>query len=277
MPLRSSGKRRRTFRKFGRSSFRKARKVFRRANGIAPANARPSGNTTVSTLNFKLSRFVKCPVPDRYLTWLTIENQGVQGTGAGSNTGTWAFALNDIVTPFSKTGAVPTSLPGIILGGTSPAFTKNILFNVTTGTGIYNQYRVWSTAVAITYTPGNAADSVNTVMVPLTNAAAAFVSPEAMAMASNSIAGTSTFGSSGAGSTIMAMWSMPALFGVPKLVFPAFASAIVTAATTPGLPLFCQVAYRTDNNLILTAGLGIRVQIQYHVEFFSRVDTAALT
>lgn len=208
---------------------------------------------------------------------MTIENQGRAATGAGSATASFAFALNDIVAPFGKTGAVGVSLPNIVAAGNSPQFLKNILFNATTNTGIYNQYRVWSTAVAVTYTPGNAADSVNTVMVPLTTAASGYTNPEGMASGSNSVTGASTFGSNAIGSTIMGHWSLPALQGVPKLLWPAFASAIATSAASPGLPMFVQVAYRTDNNADLTATLGIRVQIQYHVEFFARVDGAALT
>jgi len=195
---------------------------------------------------------------------------------AGTSSATFAVALNDIVTPFSKTGAVGVSLPNIVAAGINPQFLKNILFNGTTNTGIYNQFRVWSCAASVTYTTGNAADSCNTAMVPLTTAASGYTTFEAVNSGPNSVSGASTFGSNAIGSTIMGLWSLPALQGVPKSLYPAFASSIGTFAATPGLPMFLQISYRTDNNNDLTATLGIRVQLQYHVEFFARVDGAAL-
>lgn len=272
-------KRRRVFRKGGKKrSFSKKKKFtrVRAANGISAANAKPSGNTSVSTLTFKLSRFNRMPLPDRYLTWVTIENQGSYPI-ASASTNTFGLALNDIINPFGKPGIVPATLPNIIIAGTSPMFVRNILVNATTNTGLYNNFRVWSTAVAVTYTTGNAADSVNTAMVPLTQANSAFTTFEAASQAANSITGTSTFGSSGAGSSILGHWSMPALQGVPKLLYPAFASAIGSGTATPGLPMYLQVSYRTDNNAALSQVLGVRVQLQYHVEFFNRADGVALT
>jgi len=207
---------------------------------------------------------------------MNLENQGAQPMGAGTNTGSFAFALNDLINPFSKTGALAVGLPGLVIAGQNAQFLKNILVNTTTNTGIYNQYRIWSTAVTVTYTPGNAADSVNTVMVPLASASVSYSSFEAMSTGSNSVSGASTFGSSAAGSTMSGIWSMPALAGVPKNLFPAFSSSIGTFAASPGLQHFLQVAYRTDNNAVLTAVVGIRVQIAYHVEFFTRADAVAL-
>ena len=179
-------------------------------------------NNRTTFINFKISRFTKMPFPDRYLCWLNIENQGSNG-GAGSNTFTFGVALNDPVVPFSKSGPIAVSLvnPVQSIATWDPAGLRNILFNSTTGTGIYTQFRVWTTIVRVTFTPGNAADSVNGAIVPLAQSSNAYTTFESICQAPNSVTWTSTFGSYGEASTGTAVYGIPALYGVPNKLYPA--------------------------------------------------------
>lgn len=262
----------------GRRLFRgNGRKFFRRSTQVT-STASATRAMTVYFMNFKGSRFSKMSMPDRFLTWMSIELQGGISTGAGSNTGTFGFALNDIVFPFNKPGPVGVTLPNPVqaVNAWNPQMLKNFLFNATTNTGIYNQYRVWASEVNVSMTPGNAADTVNICMCPLAQAATAYTGPEAISSGPNSVVKISTFGGSGASCTMTALWSMPALAGCPKNLYPAFASALGTASTTPGLPYFVQVGYRTDDAAMLTAVVGVRIVVRYHVEFLNRADSQLL-
>lgn len=234
-------------------------------------------NNRVTTLNFKISRFTKMPLPDRYLCWLNIENQGSYASIAGSNTTTFGVALNDVVAPFSKSGAIGASLANPVQTITTwqPQMLKNLLFNSVTGTGIYNQFRVWTTILRVTFSPGNAADSIDAAIVPLAQGVSAYTSVEGMSAAPNSAVKTCTFGGSGESQTVEAVWSVPGLFGVPAKLYPAFSPCVGTFATTP-TAAYAQISYRTVTNTPLTASLGAKVCIQYHVEFFNRTDANLL-
>ena len=135
---------------------------------------------------------------------------------------------------------------------------------------------MWSTEVFITFTSGNAADTINIAMAPLAQAAVAYSSAEPLASAPNSVTRCATFGGSGDSCTMKALWGLPPLNGLPGKLYPAFASALGTASTLPGLPMFVQVAWRTDDNNALSATAGIRVQVRYHVEFLNRCDAVLL-
>lgn len=150
---------------------------------------------------------------------------------------------------------------------------RNLLVNTTLSTGIYNQYRVWSVAVSVSLTPGNAADSLFPAMAPLAQTTTAYSSLEALSSAPNSMRGTSTFGGSGASCTMSAHWGIPALLGVPNNLFPASPYAIGSFSVDPILNVTCQAAWRNDNNTNNTANLGVKVIVAYHVEFFNRADS----
>lgn len=258
-----------------RRSFSKKRKFTRAKSTQGSAT---SVNSAVSKIDFKLSKFTKQIVPDRFFTWLTIENQGRIDAAAGSNVFSWGFSLNDLVFPLNKNGPVGFNLPNPVqaVAAWNEQGLKNLLFNTATNTGLYNNFRVWTVIANITYTSGNAADSMNLVVVPLSQAATAYGTPEAMAAAPNSVVKSCTFGGSGASCTATLVCSQPALAGVPKNLFPSFAPALGAFTAGPGLPMFIQVAHRTDDNIILTAPMGIKVLVQYKVEFCNRVDAGLL-
>lgn len=259
-----------------RRSFSKKRKFVR---AKAAPNSATSANTTVSKIDFKLSKFTKQIVPDRLFTWLTIENQGFTPGGAGSNVGTFGFALNDIVFPLNKPGPTATLIPNPTqaVNAWNEQGLKNLLFNTATNTGLYNNFRVWTAIANVTFSLANAADSaVNAVLLPLSQAAVAYATPEAMSAAPNSVTKVCAQGSAGASCTVTCVAGHPALAGVPKNLFPSYAPALGAFSATPGLPMFFQVGWRTAANIVLNNALGIRIQIQYKVEFCNRVDSGLL-
>jgi len=258
-----------------RRSFSRKRKFTRAKSTQGSAT---SVNSAVSKIDFKLSKFSKQIVPDRFFTWLTVENQGSITSGAGSNTFSWAFSLNDLVFPLNKNGPVGFNLPNPVqaVNAWNEQGLKNLLYNTATNTGLYNNFRVWTTIANVTYTSGNAADSMNLVIVPLSQAAIGYLNPEAMAAAPNSVVKSCTFGGSGASCTATLVASHPALAGVPKNLFPSYAPALGAFTAGPGLPMYVQVAHRTDDNANLQATAGVKVIIQYKVEFCNRVDAGLI-
>jgi len=258
-----------------RRSFSKKRKFVRAKSTQGSAT---SANTTVSKLDFKLSKFTKQIVPDRFFTWLTIENQGNTGSGAGSNTGTFGFALNDLVVPFNKPGPVAITLPNPVqaINVWQEQGLKNLLFNTGTNTGLYNNYRVWTAIANVTFTLAPTDAEMNIVVLPLSQAAVAYANPEAMAAAPNSVVRSCTNGGTGASCTATLVAGHPALSGVPKNLFPSYAPALANFTAGPGLPMFFQVGWRTGINAALTTAAGIKIVIQYKVEFCNRVDSGLL-
>lgn len=272
-------------RRFTRRSFSSApkRRSFSRKKKFTRAKttqgSSTSVNSAVSKIDFKLSKFSKQIVPDRFFTWLTIENQGFTAGGAGSNVGTFGFALNDIVLPLNKPGPTAVTIPGPVqaVNAWNEQGLKNFLFNTATNTGLYNNFRIWTSIANVTFSLANAADAaVNAVLLPLSQAATAYPNPEAMEAAPNSVVKTCAQGSAGASCTLTCVASAPALYGVPKNLFPSFASALGSFSATPGLPMFWQVGWRTAANAVLNNALGIKVLIQYKVEFCNRVDAGLL-
>jgi len=257
-----------------RRSFSKKRK-FTRAKSTQGSST--SLNATVSKIDFKLSKFTKQIMPDRFFTWLTIENQGAYAPAFGV-TGTFGFALNDIVLPFNKPGPATNTLPTPVqaINAWNEQGLKNLLFNTSTNTGLYNNFRVWTCIANVTLTSGNAADSFNLAVTPLSQAALAYNNPEAIAAAPNSVVKSCTFGGSGASCTVTAMASHPALAGVPKNLFPSYAPALGAFVATPGLPMFWQVGWRTDDNQPNSGTMGVKVLLQYKVEFCNRVDSGLI-
>lgn len=266
-------------------SFTKKKRFFKKrfsssssSSSSSAFSSKAKSNEIVSKLSFKSARFTRQPLPDRFFTWLQLENQGAQPAGVGSNTGTYGFAINDIVTPLNKPGPAGFALqnPVVALNLLNPQGLKNLLFNGSTNTGIYTQFRVWTCIAKFTFIPGSFADGANIAMAPLASAASAYTSLETLSSAPNAVTGTASNGGSGASQSIEATWSMPALYGIPKTVFPAFASAIGTAGTPPGLPLYAQIAYRDDANQNLVNIAGTKLQVMYHVEFCNRADATLL-
>jgi len=259
-----------------RRSFSRKKKFTRAKTTQGSAT---SANSTVSTVDFKLSKFSKQIVPDRFFTWITIENQGATGSGAGTNVGTFGFSINDIVFPLNKNGSVGANLPNPFqaVNSWNEQGLKNLLYNTATNTGLYNNFRVWTSIANVTFTLANAADgALNAVLLPLSQAAVAYGTPEAMEAAPNSIVKTCAQGSSGGSCTLTCVASQPALAGVPKTLFPSFASALGAFSAGPGLPMYWQVGWRTHANAVLTNSVGIKVLVQYKVEFCNRVDAALI-
>jgi len=269
---------RKRFGKRGTKFQRKFRKAFKKTASVGWSSSRSSRlNDSVTTLNFKASLGTRMPLPDRYLTWISLENQGSYPVGASASQ-SFFFALNDIVFPLNKPGP-GTALPNPVLaiGTQVPVGVRNLLVSaVVPGVGIYTQFRVWSTQLELTFSPQGAGDNINIAVAPLAQAGLAVSNFQQLCSAPNAVIKQCMFGSSSESNTIRAMWSMPALAGVPKKLYPAFASAIGNGTVPPGLPYFVQVGYQTNTNAVTVAIVPVKVVIRYHVEFMNRADAALL-
>lgn len=234
-----------------------------------------------SAMSFRSSLRTGQPLPDSYFTWVTIENQGSVTGGAGSASGTFGFALNDIIQPFSKTGSILASLPNPVKVVTTenPTGVSNLLFNAGTATGIYQLFRVWAAEVIVSYLPqsvGGASENANIAMAPV-NSGSRYTDVEGITGGPNAVSLSAMQGASGGQNSIRALYKMPALAGLPARVYKAFVAATGSAAATPTQTFFVQVGHRNCLNADFAASsLGIKVVIRYHVEFFNRVDSALL-
>lgn len=252
--------------------------VSKRRFGVF-GNGHPIMRTAHTRLTFSQSLNTKQPMPNRYFTWVTIENSGNFATGAGSNVGNFAFALNDCDIPFTKSGATAATLPNpvVALANQSPTSFRNLMFNSITVTGFYNTYRVWATRVRIHFTPGNAADTVHCFAVPVLTASATYATTTAAQSGPNTSTWTSSFGGSGQSQSKEFMHSIPDLLGIPRNLYSSYSNSNTTTGGTPTDKVFLQCGYIDDANNPLTAVLGVRVEVSYHCEFFAREDTHLTT
>lgn len=259
--------------KRGRSAS-KGRKVFKRkfSRKFVRKSKSFNANDLVTKLSFPNSKITRQPVPDRYLTWLTIENQGRFATGAGSAAGAFNVALNNLNTPLNPGTGV--ALPNQIQNPATwnPIGFKDLIYNTSLGFGLYTQFRVWSSQVELTVQVQNPTDNCNLVVCPCA-VALQITNPEAASAYPQSTLKSAAYGGSGTSNTLITpVVSCPGLAGVPKTLYPAFASAIGQFGVAPGLPYYWAILYRTSNAAVLTNDLTYRIVVRYHVEFMNRAD-----
>jgi len=235
------------------------------------------GNDGFTALTFKASRFTLQPLPDKFLTWLAVENLFFfTGTGAVA-TDTYGFSLSSIVNPFNKATPVAKTFPGpaAAIATQNPTGLTNLLFNSLTSTGIYLKYRVWSVKVSIeTSLVVNAAatDSIVVAMAPVANNVGAYTTVTGIGSGPNSKSKTIM---SHTGTHIMdSTYSLPKLNGVSPEQF-ATNSNVGTFATDPGILSTLQFGWVSSDGIAPAATYiyNWRVKLMFHVEFFSRADS----
>lgn len=244
-------------------------------------------------LTFRLGKQIHQPLPDRFFTWLTL-NQSGYVTGAATPLSCFEFGLNSVCYPFNfNINALPN--PIIALGACAFTGLNNILYNSVTGTGLYENFRVWRAKVAVTWLPQALGDTSQAVMVPLVPTA--------------SVGGgiiVNTYGGTSAGimqagqsprvinkpiqsgapvktNTLYGNYSIPELMGMPSDKFAADQSSFgqygTGAPSTGGGPsttISLYSAIRSLDQANFGQPVGIEVRLEYFVEFFRRTDKRLL-
>lgn len=267
-------------RRFGRKfhgSFKRKSKVLNTTPSWKPNRT----DQLTTTLSFKGSLNASQPVPDRYLTWLTYENAGFI-TGALS-AASYSWGINNVVAPFGTANTGTTTIPNpfVAVATGNPLALKNLLFNASTGTGLWERARVWMTRIDVecatsTSTSGLVNRAVQIGMAPIIGSTSSYASVTSVSSGPKAKAMTMISGAKP--SMLSAVYSIPALLGVKK---SQFAGPLVgsdqsfTSVPTQYIGLQFGFADACGTNLGGDC-FSFRIRMQMHIEFYNRVDTALL-
>jgi len=228
-------------------------------------------------MHFPSAKFSKQPLPDEFYTWLHVDITGHIANNAAA-TGTFGFALNNPVYPLNSPGGAATTIPNpqtTSLATLNPSGMSILLQN--NGTGIWTQYRVWGLSVELTVIPGGDADGITHAIAPISGSAAAYGTVSQMGQAPGACSILSTIGANPQANTLKAFYSMPTLAGVTNTIFGADDSYAGTFTTAPESEFFVQWRYATAIAGTVTTGVGYKLHLAYHVQFFSRTDAALVS
>jgi len=181
------------------------------------------------------------------------------------------MAIDAIVTPFNNTGGTGKLLPNPLVATASESGSgvRNLLYNTSTNTGIYVNYRVWRSVLEVQAVPQTQGDSALFAMAPIVNTASQYTSINGITQGVNSVSKMITAGTSGKGDQIKANWSIPAILG---LTDAAWQSSVGQSYGYTG-NVFPQIGYNLlDGNTALVNTLPIFIKQHQFVEFFRRAD-----
>lgn len=264
-------KRARSFKKKG--SFKK--KAFKKTKTTVSSSTNQVATSSSSSLMYSGSKITRCPVPDSYKTWLTTELLGHYVAAASGSI--WAFAVNGILDPFNFTGGTGTAIPNpnTAVNALSPMGARNLLFNNSTNTGLYLNYRVWRTQVNVSVVPEVFGDVSLVGIAPITDATHAYANSQALCQAPNSANLIISAGAATRTNSVTANWSMPALLGVKPAEYGTLAGASAfQASSTP--TVYAAVSITPTVGGSFDATININVKMMQFVEFFGPVNTAMI-
>lgn len=252
---------------------RGAKKFFRFARAAGDVLGAVHKTTKMS---FPFSFFCRQPLPDQFFTWLCCDMIGYADDTSVS--GNFAFGLNILSFPFNQPGGLGVTLPHPFsaVNAANPAGLKNVLYNSSTSTGIWNFYRVWATQVELVSTPFSQADRVYITMAPVYENVNAYGSVITSGQAPNSMEKMVEAGVSAKENTLAALYKIPNIVGQDSRSFLASGAYVGSFSAAPSAPVYMNVNYATADKGTLSGNLTFSVRLRFHVEFFQRVDTALL-
>lgn len=252
------------------------RKTVRRAFGTGAFDLIKAHGPTF--LKFAKSYICKQPLPDRYDTWLFLDNYGHYPSGG--SVGSAAFSLNNLDTPLNLTGGLALALPNPVTSVATAQFAglRNLLVNATTGTGIWNFCRVWSIRVDLWFEPSSlGTDTVNVAMAPVTGNTAAYLTVVTCGQGPNSTVKSCTQSVADKMNTLSNLYSMPQLCGISQKEYAADDThSFNLGAAAPNPTVYLNIQWGTADALALAAALPWKLRLAAHVEFYGRVDSALL-
>lgn len=227
-----------------------------------------------SVIRYKSSFVTGQPMPDRFFTWLKIENTGniPAGDGPAFNFG---FSLNWPVFPFNSPGGVAVIPPNLLIAANAlnPTALENFLYNSVTNTGFYNFGRVWSVVVELQIVSQNAADMIDTVIVPVTGVLATYGDVARAASAPNASRSKVSAGYSANNKVVKSTWSIPALVGIsPALYASSTSTNAFQFIVSPSPQCFCEALLYNMDASPVNNPLTYVLKVHYHIEFFGRHD-----
>jgi len=236
-----------------------------------------------TTLSFRGSLATSQPVPDRYLTWLTFENAGF--IGGAVSAASYSFGINNVVAPFgtANTGTVTIPNPFVAVATGNPLGLKNLLFNASTSTGLYERVRVWTSRIDIEFgyissfsTGTSTGAMVHVGAAPIVGTTTSYAAVTGLSNGPKSKAISIISGTKP--SMISMIYSIPALLGINKAHFNGpLVGSDQSFTTQPSQYVALQFGFATANGANLGSdSFAFRIRMQMHCEFYNRVDTALL-
>lgn len=222
-----------------------------------------SSSTSVTKLNFPQSKMYRSPIPDRYFCWVSANQEGTLAAGGQTS---FNFALNIALRPFNNVGG------GNVISNAVPSATSNglygfnnLLFNATTNTGLWINYRVWTVIVKV---------EANTQLTTLNNdhAMAPVIGTSVYSTFNNLCLGPHSVqkgigsGFSVNESALRKTYSIPEILGVSKEEYGALSNQTYgSGASLPNTNVYLQYMLKQAS---VTSDTNMVVRVQYHIEFF---------
>jgi len=122
---------------------------------------------------YKAPSTKSAPFPDKFFTTLEVQLPGFLSAGVTGSVVAYGMNMLSLTYPYSAGGtytAWPNPLSSV--STTNPTGLRNILYNSTAGTGLYQNYRVHGVDIEFWAMPQLAVDMINVALCPVNGASA---------------------------------------------------------------------------------------------------------
>jgi len=209
-------------------------------------------------------------VPNEYIAWLTLVNQG--DIAAGSASGAYQVELNDIVHPLNTTDPLPNLVNNA--AAWDPTGLQNLLYNSATSTGLYFYYRVLASKITFSVQPTTITDVMDVALAP-TNQGGTYGQFTTAASGPQGKKMVATTNNNTRSNTLRLNVDVKKIVGIKELAGAIFTPATDgTYSTAPTNNMLYNINWYTRVNL--STPVQYWVEVQYKVYFFGRVDTPLL-
>jgi len=234
--------------------------------------------TKTDVTSYPVSKISHNVVSSRYFVWLESNQEGFWPSGMGTAASRFGLAINNCVTPFNIAGGPGATLPSPLIANTfTPTGLKNFLNNSITGTGLYNNYRVWSVNITLTVQPQVSGDNVAVALCPIIGSANTYTNVLSAGQGPYCCTKICSASNMVSNNTINCHWSLPQILGVNNDEYSALsANTSGIYATPPTNVIIAEVIYNTLDQAVLNSNLPVFMKLRMHVEFFDRTDTVLL-
>lgn len=240
--------------------FRPGRRLFR--------NARKSGQARAIMHGPSASQ--QQALPNEYICWLTVTNQG--DIASGSSTGSYTVELNDIVHPFNTADTLPNLVNSS--AAWDPTGLQNLLYNSNTSTGLYFYYRVLATKIKFSVQPTAITDVLDVSIAP-TNQGGVYGAFATGASGPQGRKMVATTNNNTRSNTLNLNTDVMKVVGIKELAGATFTPATDGSySVSPTNNMLYSINWYARVNL--SSPVQYWVSIQYKVYFFGRVDTPLL-
>lgn len=209
-------------------------------------------------------------VPNEYIAWLTLVNQG--DIAAGSSSGSYQIELNDIVHPLNTTDPLPNLVNNA--AGWDPTGLQNLLYNTATSTGLYFYYRVLASKITLSVQPTTITDVMDIALAP-TNQGGVYGQFTTAASGPQGKKLVATTNNNTRSNTLHLNVNVKKIVGIKELAGATFTPATDGSySNAPTNNMLYSINWYTRANL--STPVQYWVEVQYKVYFFGRVDTPLL-